>query len=309
MDCLAKVLYIVPCLDGTSLIGDVFTDKVRFLDPDVLYDGFLSTFFDKETSSLIETVLRILPDEVIMKGLEKGVEVLVNDIMTMSTSMWAMCSSEAYPEAAAKYLSSPDRADIKAQTDKYYKAQLNSKKNIQTLVDKGIEVLTVAEYDIQMYGVGGSYDVENADGMIPLASTAMGVHAANVGETLPEDYVQQNTSINCSDPTHNHISKDRVVDASTGLLPDTTFYFDGQKHEQTALNDNILKLALRILENKVTDVYSDPDFPQFIDCPPYPAQEGGFFTKLSSWLYKNYGSNGFSEMPAISFKLILDAIF
>ena len=309
MDCLAKVLYIVPCLDGTSLIGDVFTDKVRFLDPDVLYDGFLSTFFDKETSSLIETVLRILPDEVIMKGLEKGVEVLVNDIMTMSTSMWAMCSSEAYPEAAAKYLSSPDRADIKAQTDKYYKAQLNSKKNIQTLVDKGIEVLTVAEYDIQMYGVGGSYDVENADGMIPLASTAMGVHAANVGETLPEDYVQQNTSINCSDPSHNHISKDRVVDASTGLLPDTTFYFDGQKHEQTALNDNILKLALRILENEITDVYSDPDFPQFIDCPPYPAQEGGFFTKLSSWLYKNYGSNGFSEMPAISFKLILDAIF
>ena len=35
----------------------------------------------------------------------------------------------------------------------------------------------------------------------------------------------------------------------------------------------------------------------------------GFFTKLSAWLYKNYGSNGFSEMPAISFKLIFEAIF
>lgn len=253
---------------------------------------------------MLETVLRLLPDEIIVKGLEKGVDVLVGDIMTMSTSMWAMCSSEAYPEAAEKYLSDPARADIKAQTDKYYKAQLNSSKNIQKLIDKGVEVMTVAEYDIQMYGVGGSFDTENADGMIPVASTAMGVYAANVGETLPEGYIQQNTSINCSDPSHNHISHDRVVDASTGLLPDSTFYFDGQKHEQTALNDTILKLALRIIENKITTVYSDPAYPQFTECPPYPAPEEGFFTKLSSWLYKNYGSNGFSEMPAITLKNI-----
>ena len=309
MDCLAKVLYIVPCLDGSTIIGDAFNDRVRFIKPEVLYDGILSTFFDVETASMIETVLRILPDEIIAKGLEKGVEVLVNDIMTMSTSMWAMCPSRDYPTAAEKYLSSPERAAIKEQTDKYYKAQLHSDENIQKLIDKGVEVLNVAEYDIQMYGIGDSYNTENADGIIQLDSTSMGAYAANVGETLPEDYVQQNTSANCSDPTHNHISPDRVIDASTAMLPDTTFYFKGQKHEQTALNTTILKLALKVLENEITDVYSDPAFPQFIDCPPYPAQEGGFFTKLSSWLYKNYGSNGFSEMPAISFKLILDAIF
>ncbi|MBQ3044481.1 MAG: hypothetical protein IJD49_00860 [Clostridia bacterium] len=300
MDCLAKVLYIVPCLDGSTIIGDAFNDRIRFLDPEVLYDGFLSTFFDVETASMIETVLRILPDEVIMKGLEKGVEVLVNDIMTMSTSMWAMCPSGDYLSAAEKYLSTPERASIKEQTYKYYQAQLHSDENIQKLIDKGVEVLNVAEYDIQMYGVGYSFDKENADGIIQLDSTSMGAYAANVGETLPEGYVQQNTSKNCSDPSHNHISPDRVVDASTAMLPDTTFYFDGQKHEQTALNSTILKLALKILENKITDVYSDPDFPQFTTCAPYPAPEEGFFTKLSDWLFDNYGSNGFSEMPAIT---------
>ena len=300
MDCLAKVLYIVPCLDGSTIIGDVFNDRVRLLDPNAVYDGLLSTFFDIETASMIEVLLRILPDEVVIDGLEKGVDVLVNDIMTKSTSMWAMCPTRDYPTAAEKYLSSPERAAIKEQTDKYYQAQLNSDANIQKLIDKGVEVLNVAEYEIQMYGIGYSYDIENADGIIQLDSTSMGAYAANIGETLPEDYVQQNTSANCSDPTHNHISPDRIVDASTAMLPDTTFYFKGQKHEQTALNTTILTLALRIIENKITDVYSDPAYPQFTVCEPYPVQEEGFFTKLSDWLFENYGSNGFSEMPSMT---------
>ena len=306
MDCIAKVLYIVPCLDGTTLIGDIFTGKLRFLDPEALYTGLLSTFFDVETASMIETLVRILPDEVVIDGLTKGVEVLVRDVMTMSTSMWAMCDSASYPEAAEKYLK--DRPEIKAQTDKYYKAQLNSSKNIQKLIDKGVEVLNVAEYDIQMYGIGYSYDIENADGMIPLASTAMGTYAANFGETLPEDYKQANTSVNCSDPNHNHISPDRVVDATTGLLPDTTFYFEGQKHEQTALNTKILTLALRIIENKITDVYSDPAYPQFTTCDPYPVQEAGFFTKLSDFLYEYFGTNGFSELPGIAIRSIFSPL-
>lgn len=300
MDCLAKVLYIVPCLDGSTIVGDAFNDRVRFIRPEVLYDGILSTFFDIETASMIETVLRILPDEVVTKGLEKGVKVLVNDVMTKSTSMWAMCPSRDYPTAAEKYLSSPERAAIREQTDKYYQAQLNSDANIQKLIDKGVEVLNVAEYDIQMYGIGDSYNIENADGIIQFDSTSMGMHAANIGETLPEDYVQANTSKNCSDPTHNHISPDRVVDASTGMLPDTTFIFKGQKHEQTALNSKILTFALKVLENEITDVYSDPDYPQFNVCEPYPAPEEGFFTKLSDWLFENFGSNGFSEIPSIA---------
>lgn len=301
MDCFHKVLYIVPCLDGSTIIGDAFNDRVRFTDPDVLYDGFLSTFFDNETASMIETILRILPDEVVEAGLEKGVDVLVGEIMTSSTSMWAMCPSGDYLSAAEKYLSTPERAKLKAQTDRYYQAQLNSHANIQKMLDKGVQVFNVAEYDIEMYGVGESYNVQNADGIIQLDSTSMGAYAANVGETLPEGYVQQNTSPNCSDPTHNHISPDNVVDASTALLPDTTFYFEGQKHEQTALNKDILNLALRLLEDdSIQDVYSNPDYPQWFTVEQKAAEEPGFFTKLSDWLYENYGPNGFSEMPGIT---------
>ncbi|MBP3441819.1 MAG: hypothetical protein J6L62_03350 [Clostridia bacterium] len=261
---LHKVIFVVPALDGSTIIGDVFNGRVSFLNKEYVYNGFLgeSGLLDKGTAALIEMLFRILPDEVLMSALESAVNTLVGEIMVKSTGMWALCPSGDYPTAAEKYLSSPEMANIKAQTDRYYQAQLNSDRNIQNLVDNGVQVFCFVEYDVAMINVGETWNTQNADYIIHTDSTSMGAHFANVGETLPEDYVQQNT--HCSDPTHNHISPDRVVDASTGLLPDTTFYFDGQRHDLTARNDVILKLALNLIESdRIQNVYSLPEFPQF----------------------------------------------
>ena len=263
-DDLHKIIFVVPAIDGSTIIGDVFNGRISFLNKEYLYNGFLGELglLDKGTAALIEMLLRILPDEVITSILEAAVTTLVNDVMTTSTGMWALCPSGDYPSAAEKHLSTPDKASIKAQTDRYYQAQLNAHDNIQNLVDNGVQVFCFVEYNTAMINVGESWNSQNADYIIQTDSTSMGAHFANVGETLPEDYVQQNT--HCDDPTHNHISPDRVVDASAGLLPDTTFYFEGQRHDLTARNDVILKLALNLIESdRIQNVYSLPKFPQF----------------------------------------------
>ena len=376
MDVIHKVIYIVPALDGSTIIGDVFNGRINFLDPDYLYHGFLenSGLLDKGTSRMIEVLLRIFPDDVLAKALSAGVKTLVEDVMIRSTSMWSLCPSGDYPTAAQKYLSDPKMSSIKAQTYKYYQAQLHSDANIQKLLAKGVQVFNVAEYDFNMINVGGTWNTQNADYIIHLDSTSMGAYAANIGETLPSDYVQKNT--HCSNPEHNHISPDRVVDASAGLLPDTTFYFDGQRHDLTQHNDVILKIAMELIaHDDIKDVYSSPDFPQFnigrdvrnlrtlletaetVDASSLSADEKAefdaavaeaenllnttvcaagdfekaenrltdilvsigameaekvtdytFFEKLSEWLYENYGSNGFSEMPGLSINIVFEAI-
>ncbi len=264
MDDLHKIIFVVPALDGSSLIGDVFNGRISFLDKEYVYNGFLGELglLDKGTAALVETLLRVLPDEVLMSVLESAVDTLVTEVMTKSTSMWALCPSGDYPTAAEKYLSTPETATIRKQTDRYYQAQLNADANILKAVDKGVQVFCFVEYDYALINVGENWNSQNADYIIHTDSTSMGAHFANVGETLPEDYVQKNT--HCNNPAHNHISPDRVVDASAGLLPDTTFYFDGQRHDLTARNDVILKLALNLIEcDDTKDVYSDPRFPQF----------------------------------------------
>lgn len=263
-DELHKIIFVVPALDGSTIIGDVFNGRITFLDAEFLYNGFLSNLglLDNETARTIEVLLRIFPDEILISALEKAVDKLINGVMKTSTNLWALCPSGDYPTAAERLLSTPDMAEIKRQTDIYYQTQLHCHDNIKEFIAKGVQIFCFAEYDYKMIDVGSTWDTQNADFIIHLDSTAMGVHAAKVGETLPEDYVQQNT--HCSNPNHNHISPDRVVDASTGLLPDTTFYFDNQRHDLTAHNDVILKLAINLLScDEIKDVYSTPDFPQF----------------------------------------------
>lgn len=264
MDELHKVIFVVPALDGSMIVGDVFNDNITFLDNEYLYHGFLENIrlLDQPTAGLIELAARIIPDDILMTALQKGVERLVKNIMTRSTGMWALCPSGDYESAAAKYLAGPESAAIKAQTDRYYQAQLRSRDNVAKLMEKGVQVFCMAEYDYSLINVGTRWNNQNADFIIQLDSTSLGATSANVGETLPDGYVQQNT--HCSNPAHNHISPDRVIDASTGLLADTTFYFKNQRHDLTQHNDIILKLAMQLIaHDDIQDVYSSPDFPQF----------------------------------------------
>lgn len=262
MDDIQKVVYIVPALNGSTIVGDLYTKNFTFFDTEFLYNGFLESLMDEEDARMIEVIARILPDEVLDGALHNVANCLVEEVAANITALWGLCPKEYYPEASKALLA--DKPEIKKQTDKFYQAQLNSNKNIQTLIDKGAEVFNIVDYDVPLYQIGGSWNDDNGDGVIHLSSTSMGAKSAIVGETLGKDYKQANTSKNCSDPTHNHISPDNVVDASVGLLPDTTFYFDGQNHEKTARNDIIISLATRILAtDDIHDVYSTPDYPQF----------------------------------------------
>ncbi len=372
MDQLHKVIFIVPALDGSTIIGDVFNNRITFLDTEYLYNGFFENLglLDAQTAKIIEIALRILPDEVLTKVLKSAVTALVEEVMIRSTSMWALCPSGDYESAAELRLSSPEMASIKEQTYKYYQAQLHFEDNLNTLLDKGVQVFNVAEYDFPLINVGETWNSQNADYIIQVDSTSMGAYLANIGETLPEDYVQKNT--HCSNPDHNHISPDRVVDASAGLLPDTTFYFDGQRHDLTQHNNIILEFAFELIaHDDIQDVYSDERFPQFnigrdvriieelieqgenADTSKLSAEDAAaitdavdgakavlsdfaataeeyngavetlkdclvkagiieaekvkdpaFFGSISAWLYKNFGTNGFSEFPGIALKKI-----
>ncbi len=373
MDSIHKVLFIVPALDGSTIIGDIFNGRINFLNANYLYNGFLENLglLDEGTARIIEVALRILPDEVIMAILNKAVDKLLNNVLLKSTGMWALCPSADYISAAERHLSTPEMASIKEQTYKYYQAQLNSDNNIKKLLSKGVQVFSVVEYNFPLINVGGSWNTQNADYIIHLDSTSMGAYAANVGETLPSDYVQQNTY--CKNPAHNHISPERIVDVSTSLLPDTSFYFEGQRHDLTQHNDIILKLAMELIaSDEIKDVYSSPDFQQFnygrdvrplrnllstaagVDTSKLSAEDSAelaaavadgkaalnrtvdvkdafkapearltsilvkigaieaeevketspIFEKLSLWLYENYGTNGYSELPMLTINLI-----
>lgn len=262
-----RVIYIVPAVDGSVLIGDIFANG--FIDDDdALYDYMFPMLMGKDTWTgyLVNLLIRIFPKDVLCSVLDIAVDKLIGDYLSNSTCMWGLVPSGHYQAARSKYLMDESKAVIRKQTDRYYQAQLNAKKNILAFRNSGVEFFDVVGYNHALYPIVDSWKTVNADGIIQLESTSLGAVSAPVGGMLGKGYKQQGNGFGtCSDPKHNHIDSHNMVDASAGLLPDNTFYFYNHDHEHTASCDVIINLAVRLLLDKsFKNVYSYPDeYPQF----------------------------------------------
>ncbi len=295
-----RVCYVVPAADGAAVLGDIY--HYGLLDDDqALYNYMFPSLLDDEQqylAYLINLILRILPNADVNNIIDTAVQVLVEDYLEYSTMLWALVPSKDYSECREMYLSDPEDSIVREQTDWYYNAQVNARDYILGFKEKGVEFFDIVDYNVTMYQIADSWDEVNADGIIHLDSESFGATSVKVNTSLPEDYVQANTY--CTDPSHNHIDADRLVDASTGILCESTFYFKNQNHEQTARNDVIMRLAIRILtDESFENVYSDPGFPQF----NFARDSRGIINQYNLW--KDYDTSNLSAEDAAEFEAAL----
>lgn len=259
-----RIIYVVPALDGSILIGEIY--QYGLLDGEELYTTMLPALMGEEdmVSYLINVVLRIMPNADVNNILDTAVHTLIMDYTRYSTLFWGLCPSGNYEPCREMYLMDEGLEEIRRQTDWYYGAQCNRYDNIKNAIEDGVEVFDIVDYNYPLYQLVDSWDDVNADGIIQLDSASMGAFSYGVDIQLGSDYVP--THSNCTDPeNHNHTDPNGIVDACTGLLPETTFYFYNQDHEKTGSNDVIMKLVTELLVDEAfVDVFSKPDkFPQF----------------------------------------------
>ncbi len=310
MNDINKVVYVVPALNGSKIIGDLYKGNLSTSD-EMLYDVMFPLLTgDKLVGNLINIAIRILPKSVVLGFLNSLLSGMTDGLLLNCTTMWSLVPKEDYLECRNRLLTGNENSVIRSQTDRYYQAQCNSLSNIQALVDNGTKVFDIVDYSVPLYCLVDSWDKCNADGIIQVESSGMGVNSLPIGEFFPNDYQQKNINKigtnNCTDKTHNHISPDREVDASTALLPDQTFFFYQQDHEDTGENKVIMNLAVEILTNEnMIDVYSNPDFPQFNISSKQENESseedtatkigGQIFELTNKILNKTLGYQGFSD--------------
>lgn len=262
---IKKMVFVIPAIDGSDIIGDLLTGNLSvFHDDNTLYEElFVTLMGETPLAYFLNMVLRILPDDVLKSALSGLANGLVDVAALRSTMIWALCPDEYYKEAKKIRLEgNEDLPGILADVEYFMNARKNFEKNLFALRDTGCEVFNLACYDVNLFPLCKDYKIKNADRVIHAESPSMGATFANLGETLGENYKAVGTY--CNNPDHNHLSPDGVVDATTGLLPCTTWYFKAQAHEQLPENDVALKLAIRIMtDNNMKDVYSNPAYPQF----------------------------------------------
>ena len=270
---IERVVTIIPALDGSKIVSDVYKKELSFEDNMLYRDLFPSLMPDDYLAYVANLGIRFLPKQVLSDLLDKTVDKLLDKILINCPNMWALVASEDYPQLAAQYLSDADHEYLKDRTFEYYQAQLNSRANILALKGTGVEIFNIVDYGVPLYSIARSWDDYNADGIIHVDSTSMGAHTCLIDQTLGADYIP--SAPLCHNPLHNHISPDNTLDASTSVLPEHSFYFYKQNHESTARNNIIMNLAIDLLYDKsITDIYSDERYPQFM----YARNTRGFFS-------------------------------
>lgn len=291
-----RICYVIPAADGSNLLGDIYRDGLLD-DADALYGYMFPSLLGEDQeylAYLINIILRIFPEADINNILDTAVQYMIEDYLEYSTCLWGLIPSTHYPACREMYLIDEEDAVIREQADWYYNAQINAKKNILEMEKNGVECFDIVNYNVPLYKICDTWNKVNADGIIHMDSESFGATSVNVDTALPGDYKQANTY--CTDPTHNHIDQARLVDASTGILCERTFYFKGQNHETTARNDVIMRLAVRILtDDSFNSVYSDPAYPQF----NYGRDSRAAISLYRQW--KNYNTATLDEETAKEF--------
>lgn len=249
-----RVVGVVPAYDGSVVVSDLLSGRLNI-------DDYKSLFIDllgKKDGEKINKLIGYMPKKVVEPCVRKIIKSALDTILLNSETMWGIVPSAEYEALRDKLISDPPHARLREATDKAFEIR----KDIGALIKKyrdelGIGFFTLCGYDLQLFKAVGSTKV-SSDMVVNVTSSSMGAFAAPLGETLPAGYSQR---VNCG---HSHISPDNKLDASCGALPETTWYYQGMGHEESAENDSLLELAkMLLMDNSINSVFDRPEYPQF----------------------------------------------
>ncbi len=248
-----------PATLGTSAVGSFFTgeyvdanleDVIRFVEHGFEYEQDWEWLL--QLLSLDEFLVEIVNSALVNTDLLEGIVLI--------PSLWDFVPHN-YFEDALQYvgLNADVNGKLYNDTVKFHADVNNDGFNLANkladLKASGMKIGYVcgSGYD----SVNGKY---NSDILIDTYLSS-GSDCALAGEIFADDYVQANTV--CNNPNHYHISPEFNIDASTGFLPDATWYIKNQGHGMIMHDEYSKNLVHDFLWGDIENVYSSKEYPQF----------------------------------------------
>ena len=139
--------------------------------------------------------------------------------------------------------------------DYYDNVQKDHNATVLEMMDREVRYNIFAKYNFPDYPLYKGAAVQS-DGDTPIPRQTFGATAANYGKVLSEDYIATISAENLK-----YLSPDFKIDASTGLLPENTWYVKNLHHDHWG---SIEPISLIIMNNDY-NVSNQDVYPQFMD--------------------------------------------
>ena len=249
-----RVIGIVPAFNGSTVFPDIVSKNIDLKN----YDSLFINLLGKGDGGKLIALLKKVPPKLVERYINAILDAATETIILNSPMMWGLLPAENYYELSRRFISDKAHEQLLAKTDEAWRIRSDFPALIKKMRDHGTEVFSLCGYNIRLFAVASEH--VTSDMIVDTKSASMGAFCAPPDGTLGKGYVQQGTQ--CA--KHSHISPDNVIDASTGAIPDTTWFYKNMGHEDCAVCENLLTLAgLLISSDEITDVFSNPEYPQF----------------------------------------------
>ena len=274
-DSVDKVIYTMSAIQGIASVGEMFSRNIN-VNVDTLMSYIFSIQKDnikmQVLMALINTLVEATPcitkladgfiEESLTELNDRIYDELMIDSMGRFAGWWALVPDEYYDSAKEAFFSGKILESFEKLIDSYhYNVQRNAKEIMQSATEKDTDIYVLASYGF----VGAPYTnqaMTQTDCLIETHNQSGRALTAPYGETFGRKYKPAGTE--CSDTSHNHVSTDGIVDASTCFFPENTWFIKYNKHVGMPYGTDCEKLMLYLVTSKnYVTVNSNERFPQF----------------------------------------------
>ena len=272
---VSKIVYCLVASKGIDLVGELFSKKL-----DVNTDSLLERLFSFERGeiftqtlvSFLQTGVEITPalsktiDKFVASFLSKTNDRAYSDILSVSFAsmpgMWSFCPDEYYETAKKEMFPNGADSAFLSRIDEYhYNVQNKAETLMKSAKENGTTVYVTAAYGYVGFPVTEKA-WEQSDCLIETKNESFGATCALYGQNLGDDYKPVSTV--CKDESHTHLSVDGIIDASSCLFPEQTWFIKYMKHVGFRFNTEASELLLWLVGSE-SEVFVDSEngFPQF----------------------------------------------
>ncbi len=259
-------------LQGTAVAGELFNGKV-YIDKDALINyasGALpsldSDFFGGVLYGLIEMFeaggvwedLVGLADKLVSNLKGRVFDEALIPIFGKMPGIWSFVPDEYYENGKAFMKIEGDEYSVLLEKLDFYHYEVQQKAGeiLRGAQANGTNIYIVVGYNMQRTPLVEAYK-NTSDGTVDTQYASLGATCAPIGEYLPEDYEQ------AAYPETKYISPDRMIDASTCLLPECTWFIKDMLHSTTHDGHHEMYTVMHKSEEQMT-VFDNEKYPQFM---------------------------------------------
>lgn len=258
---------------GVSIVGELFSGNI-LIDSASLVRTITQLDMDENLSKALKVLLTALENAGVLEELidvadtylatqkDRVYEEVFCDTFVTLTSFWDLVPLSYYEQAKDYLLDSERDAQLIRRADTYhYEVQAKFPEIIKKAQSNGMLYSVVSHYNMQAIPVTPAYK-NHTDNLIDTVYTSGYAACAPIDETLPLDYEAKNPV--CK--KHSHVSADRMIDASTCIVPDQTWFLKNLDHMGYKWDTEVMDFVMWLIKaEKQPTVFTNEKYPQFME--------------------------------------------